>query len=207
MIYCAFGNPASRALLKRNAIGFTKSTGKSRQAGGLVTRNISIGTDLTASDITLQKARPWHMNDEDSNLAKDNAVTMSDLFKGRKVAFFGIPAPFTGTCTTAHYPPYQKLQDDFLSKGVDEIVCYSVADPYSHFNWGKVMGNDFDKISFLADVDCEWAKSHDLDRDYRASSLGHRSARFSMVVEDGIVKRFNVVDDADKDAETLLTQV
>ena len=148
-----------------------------------------------------------HMNDKDSNLAKDNAVTMSNLFKGRKVAFFGIPAPFTGTCTTAHYPPYQKLQDDFLSQGVDEIVCYSVADPYSHFNWGKVMGNNFDKISFLADVDCEWAKSHDLDRDYRASSLGHRSARFSMVVEDGIVKSFNVVEDAEKDAETLLAQV
>ena len=98
-----------------------------------------------------------HMNDKDSNLAKDNAVTISNLFKGRKVAFFGIPAPFTGTCTTAHYPPYRKLQDDFLSQGVDEIVCYSVADPYSHFNWGKVMGNNFDKISFLADVDCEWA--------------------------------------------------
>ena len=59
MIYCTFGNQASRALLKRNAVGFTKSTGKSRQAGGLGTRNISIGTDLTDSDITLQKARPW----------------------------------------------------------------------------------------------------------------------------------------------------
>ena len=59
------------------------------------------------------------MNDTDSNLAVDNAVTMSDLFKGRTVALFGVPAPFTGTCTMAHYPPYQKLQDEFLAKGVD----------------------------------------------------------------------------------------
>ena len=147
------------------------------------------------------------MNDKDSNLAKDNEVAMSELFKGRKVAFFGIPAPFTGTCTTAHYPAYQKLQDDFYSKGVDEIVCNSVADPYSHFNWGKVMGNNFDKISFLADVYCDWAKSHDLDKDFSVSSLGLRSARFSMVVEDGIIKSFNMVKDAKKDAETLLIQV
>ena len=133
---------------------------------------------------------------------------MSDLFKGKKVAIFGVPAPFTGTCSLAHYPPYKTLQDQFKAKGIDEIVCYSVSDPYALYNWGKVLGNDFDKISFLADVDCEWAKSHDLDRDYTVASLGHRSARFSMIVEDGIVKSFNLVEDnADKDAETLLEQV
>lgn len=147
------------------------------------------------------------MNDTDSNLAKDNAISMSDLFKGKTVAIFGVPAPFTGTCTTAHYPPYKKLQDDFLAKGVDEIVCYSVTDPYSHYNWGKVMGNDFDKISFLGDVDGDWARSHKLDRDYSIASLGHRSARFSMIVEDGLVKTFNMVEDADADAQTLLEQL
>lgn len=168
---------------------------------------ISTGTDLTTSECTLQKARPWHTNDSDSNLADDNAVTMSALFKGKKVAVFGVPAPFTGTCTTAHYPPYQKLQDDFKAKGVDEIVCYSVADPYAHYNWAKGMGNDFEKITFLADVDCEFAKAHELDRDYSVVSLGHRSARFSMIVEDGVVKAFNMVEEAETDAETLLEQV
>jgi peroxiredoxin len=170
------------------------------------TRDISIGTDLSVSQLTLQKARPWHMNDTDSNLAEDNAVTMSDLFKGRKVAVFGVPAPFTGTCTLAHYPPYQKLQDKFKAKGIDEIICYSVSDPYAHHNWGALMKNDFQKISFLADVDCEWAKENNLDRDYLGASLGHRSARFSMIVDDGIVKSFNMVEDADKDAENLLEQ-
>lgn len=150
---------------------------------------------------------PQHMDDKNSNLAKDNGVTMQTLFKGRKVAVFGVPAPFTGTCTTAHYPPYKALQDEFKAKGIDEIVCYSVTDPYAHYNWGKAMGNDFDKISFLADVDCEWAKENELNRDYTAASLGHRSARFSMIVDDGIVKSFNMVTEADKDAETLLGQV
>eukprot|EP00536_Pseudo-nitzschia_multiseries_P008039 jgi/Psemu1/296773/fgenesh1_pm.198_\ len=147
------------------------------------------------------------MNETDSNLAEDNAVTMPDLLKGKKVAIFGVPAPFTGTCTTAHYPPYQKLQDAFSAKGVDKLVCYSVSDPYSHYNWGKGMGNDFEKISFLADVDGAWARSNELERDYTIASLGHRSARFSMIVEDGIVTAFNIVEDADGDAEHLLEQV
>lgn len=190
----AFANRTSKTLLRRGV-------------AGTVTRDISIGTDLTDSECTLQKARPWHMNEIDSNFADENAVGMSDLFKGKTVAVFGVPAPFTGTCTTAHYPPYQKLQETFQSKGVDEIVCYSVADPYAHYNWGKSMGNNFDKISFLADVDGEWAKSHELDTDYTMVSLGHRSVRFSMVVVDGIVKSFNLVEDADTDAETLLKQV
>jgi peroxiredoxin len=147
------------------------------------------------------------MDDKNSNLAKDNEVTMSNLFKGKKIAVFGVPAPFTGTCTEEHYPPYQNLQDQFKSKGIDEIICYTVADPYSHYNWGKVLGNDFDKISFMVDDDdASWCKEHELNRDYTAVSLGHRSARFSMIVEDGVVKSFNLVEEADKDAETLLGQ-
>lgn len=151
--------------------------------------------------------RMQHTDDTNSNLAQDNAIKMSDLFKGKKVAVFGVPAPFTGTCTMSHFPPYKSLQDEFKAKGVDEIVCYTVADPYAHYNWGKGMGNDFDKIKFAADVDCEWAKENDLDRDYSGASLGHRSARFSMIVDDGVVKSFNMVEDADADAKKLLDQV
>jgi peroxiredoxin len=170
-------------------------------------RMISVGTDLTKSTTTWQQARPWHTEEGLSNLAKDNARTMSDLFKGKKVAVFGIPAPFTGVCTNAHYPPYKALADDFKKKGVDSIICYSVACPYAHFNWAKGMGNNFSKISFLADVDATFAKEFKLDRDYSAVSLGVRAERFSMFVDDGIVKSFQEVKDASKDAEVLLGQV
>lgn len=170
--------------------------------------SIAAGTDLTASSVTWQKARPWYNDDtEGSNLAADNAVDMAGLFKGRKVAVFGVPGPFTGTCTYAHVPPYKKLAADFKAKGVDELVCYTVADPYSHYNWAKAMDVDTEKITFLADADCEWAKENDLDRDYKGASLGVRSARFSMIVDDGKVTSFNMVEDAEKDAETLLEQV
>jgi len=170
-------------------------------------RMISVGTDLKKSTATWQQARPWHTEEGLSNLAKDNAKTMTDLFKGKKVAVFGVPAPFTGVCTNAHYPPYKSLADDFKKKGVDAIICYSVACPYAHFNWAKGMGNDFDKISFLADVDADFAKEFKLDRDYSAVSLGLRAERFSMFVDDGIVKSFQEVKDASKDAEVLLGQV
>ena len=108
-----------------------------------------------------------------------------------------------------HYPPYKELADDILKEGVDSIICYSVADPYSHYNWAKDLGNDFDKITFLADAECEWAKSQQLDRDYTGASLGVRSARFSMLVKDGVVKAFHDWTNADsgKDAETILQDV
>mmetsp|Transcript_10668 Transcript_10668/g.25679 ORF Transcript_10668/g.25679 Transcript_10668/m.25679 type:complete len:201 (+) Transcript_10668:143-745(+) len=168
---------------------------------------ISTGSDLTESKLTLQNARPWHMDDKGSNLAQDNIVTMNDLFEGKKIAFFGIPAPFTGACTVAHYPPYKQLQEEFKSKGVDKIVLYCVADPYALYNWGETLGNDFDKIAFLADPDGSWAESNGLGKDYPSISLGRRSERFSMVVENGIVKSFNIVTEPIKDAENLLEQV
>jgi len=53
------------------------------------------------SVISLQKPRPWFMcAEEGSNMAQDNAVTLTELFgRDKTVALFGVPAPFTGTCT------------------------------------------------------------------------------------------------------------
>ena len=64
-------------------------------------RSISIGTDMVSSVISLQKSRPWYMcADEGSNKAEDNAVTLKELFgRDKTLAVFGVPAPFTGTCT------------------------------------------------------------------------------------------------------------
>ncbi|KAL7549101.1 hypothetical protein ACHAWF_017682 [Thalassiosira exigua] len=198
-----------RLLVSKSTSATAAGASIRRRLLGQTTRSIATGTDLaSSSSAPWQRARPWHDDDvSGSNLASDNAVSASDLFApGKKVAVFGVPAPYTGVCTHAHYPPYKALAAKFKTKGVDEVVCYSVADPYAHYNWAKNMGNDFGDISFLADVDGEWAREHGLDRDYTAVSLGHRSARFSMIVADGCVKSFNIVEDAEKDAETLLDQ-
>lgn len=135
-------------------------------------------------------------------------MTPSALFQSKTVAVFGVPAPFTGVCTKAHVPGYTVLAKEFKAKGCDEVVCYTVSDPYAHYNWAKSMGVlEAGEIRFLADVDGSWAKEYGLDRDYSAVSLGVRSERFSMIVKDGVVTSFNVVEDAKKDAEVLLSQV
>jgi glutaredoxin/glutathione-dependent peroxiredoxin len=167
--------------------------------------SISVGTDMLSSVISLQKARPWYQcKEEGSNMADDNAVTLKSLFSGKKVAMFGVPAPFTGTCTHEHYPAYKELADDILSTGVDQIVCYAVSDPYAMDGWQQSMGNDPKKITFLADPDASFAKAYGVDKEYAAVSLGHRSIRFSMIVDNGSVATFHEVSDAATDAQQIL---
>lgn len=188
-------------------VSFLSNTAR-RLTTSFARRDIAVGTDLTKSSASLQKARPWFMSDDEgSNMAADNELKMSEIFPPNKsVAVFGVPAPFTGTCTTAHYPPYKQLADDFFSSQVDAILCYSVTDPFAHYNWAVNMGNDFDKIQFVADPTCEWAKEFELDADYSVASLGTRSKRFSMLVRDGKVVVFHDLTgkDASEDAPTLL---
>ena len=171
-------------------------------------RSISVGTDMISSAISLQKARPWLMSaEEGSNLAKDNAVTMKELFNGKVVAVFGVPAPFTGTCTNEHYPGYKAIADEIKAEGVHEIVCYAVSDPYAHHGWSRALKNDDSKITFLADPDSSFARAYGVDKVYDDASLGARSIRFSMIVNNGTVMNFRQVDDALNDAETLLEEV
>jgi peroxiredoxin len=175
-------------------------------AAAVPRRSISIGTNLLiSSDVSLQKARPWYMSDsEGSNTAVDNAVTMKALFENKVVAMFGVPAPFTGTCSHEHYPPYKAIAKEFLDAGVNTVACYAVSDPYAHYGWSQALKNDHDEITFLADDGGAFAKEFSLETRYDAVSLGLRSIRFSMLVDNGIVKAFHVVEDATKDAEVLL---
>ena len=182
---------------------------------------------LKGREVSLQRARPW--SSEKSNKASDNIVSLRELFLDRKVAFFAVPAPFTGTCTTEHVPGYQALADQFYTKGINEIVCYSVACPYAlpafdarfqsdltltfratryaHYNWALAMGVDLKKISFLADPSSEVATSWHMDQDLSDYSLMKRSKRFSMIVDNGRVTAFQLVTNSKDDAKVLLSQV
>lgn len=163
---------------------------------------------MLSSVIHLEKAHPWHNNAKDgSNLASDNAVRLTDIFRGKTVALFGVPAPFTGTCTNEHYPGYKMLADELMDAGCDEIICYAVSDPYAHHHWQLALQNDPEKIKFFADPDATFAKAYGVDRVYDNVSLGTRSERFSMIVVDGNVAFFKIVDNAAADAETVLEEL
>ncbi|MDK9697069.1 MAG: peroxiredoxin [Siculibacillus sp.] len=117
-------------------------------------------------------------------------VTTADVFAGRKVVLFAVPGAFTPTCSKAHLPGYLANRDAILAKGVDEIVVTAVNDVFVMDAWSKA--NDADgKILFLADGAAAFVSAIGLTLDLTAAGMGVRSQRWSMLVDDGVVKELN----------------
>lgn len=118
-------------------------------------------------------------------------VAMSDKVKGRKVVIFGLPGAYTGTCTTAHVPSFIRTKDQLAAKGVDEIICVSVNDPFVMQAWGDSTGATEAGITLLGDADASFSKA--IGMNFTAPPVGFfdRSKRYSMLVEDGVVKQLN----------------
>jgi peroxiredoxin len=136
--------------------------------------------------------------------------TTDEVFKGKKVVLFAVPGAFTPTCHKNHLPGFLKNADAITAKGVDAIAVTSVNDVFVMSEWQKASGAE-GKIEFLADGNADFAKALDLTMDGSAGGLGVRSQRYSMVVEDGVVKSLNVEDAPGKaeisGADTLLKQL
>jgi peroxiredoxin len=119
------------------------------------------------------------------------AVSSDDYFKGRKVAVFGLPGAYTRTCSSRHLPGYVGSSDALKAKGIDEIACVSVNDAFVMNAWGKDHNAD-GKVTMLGDGSCELTQALGLTVDRTEAGMGIRSQRYSMVVEDGVVKELNV---------------
>lgn len=139
------------------------------------------------------------------------AVEMEALTKGRKVVIFGLPAAFSGTCTSAHLPSFIRTRDAFEGKGVDEVICVSVNDAFTMGAWDKDTGASAGGITMLGDASGEFTKAIGLDFDVPAIGFFGRSQRYAMYVDDGVVKQINVEDQAGvcelSAGETLLEQI
>jgi len=118
------------------------------------------------------------------------AVTLSDRLKGRKVVIFGLPGAFTSTCSSAHLPSFIRTAKALADKGVDEIICVSVNDPFVMDAWGKATGAIAAGITMLGDADGSFTKATGMAFDWPPDGFYGRSLRYSMLVEDGIVTRF-----------------
>jgi peroxiredoxin len=118
-------------------------------------------------------------------------LTTAELAKGKKVALFAVPGAFTPTCSVKHLPGYKEKAAELRSKGVDTIACVSVNDVFVMNAWGKdqQVGDD---VVMLADGNGEFAKAVGLEMDGSGFGMGSRSKRYSMIVEDGVVKQLNV---------------
>jgi peroxiredoxin len=119
--------------------------------------------------------------------------TTDEVFKGRKVALFGVPGAFTPTCNNLHLPSFLNNAAAFKQKGIDAIAVTAVNDVFVMTNWQKATGAE-GKIDFLADGNGEFAKAIDMAFDGSGAGLGTRSRRYSMLVEDGVVKKLNIED-------------
>ena len=115
-------------------------------------------------------------------------VSTDDIFKGRTVVLFAVPGAFTPTCHSAHVPSFIRTKSGFEAKGVDEIVCLSVNDPFVMKAWGEATGATGAGITMLADAMSELTKSIGMNFDAPPAGLVARSARYAMLVEDGVVK-------------------
>lgn len=118
-------------------------------------------------------------------------LTTEDIFAGKKVALFGLPGAFTPTCSAKHLPGYVEHADALRAKGVDTIVCLSVNDAFVMDAWGKDQKVG-DKVLMLADGSADFARAVGLELDLTANGMGVRIKRFSMLVENGVVKTLNV---------------
>ena len=138
-----------------------------------------------------------------------NTFKVEDLTKGKKVAIFGLPGAFTPTCSAKHVPSYVANYDKLKAKGVDTIGCMSVNDAFVMGAWGRDQHAD-GKVRMLADGSAAYTKALGLELDLTARGMGVRSQRYSMLVDNGVVKAVNVEQPGKfevSDADTMLKQV
>lgn len=129
--------------------------------------------------------------------------------KGKRVVIFGLPGAFTPTCSAKHVPGYVANIDALKGKGIDEVWCLSVNDGFVMAMWGKDQ-KAIGKVRMLGDGSAEFTKKLGLDLDLTAGGMGIRTKRFSMLVDDGVVKQLNVEAPGKfevSNAETMLKQL
>jgi peroxiredoxin len=138
-----------------------------------------------------------------------NQFKVEDMTKGRKIAIFGLPGAFTPTCSAKHVPSYLANYDRLRAKGVDEIWCVSVNDAFVMGAWGREQKTG-GKVRMMADGSADYTKKLGLEFDLTARGMGMRCQRFSMLVDDGVVKALNVEAPGKyevSDADTMLKQL
>jgi peroxiredoxin len=138
-----------------------------------------------------------------------NKFAVADLVKGKKIAVFAVPGAFTPTCSAKHLPGYIQLAAEFKAKGIDEIWAISVNDAFVMGAWGREQ-KATGIVRLFGDGSATFTKALGLDADFSQFGMGIRSQRYSMLVDDGVVKQLNI-EAAGKfevsDAQTLLAQL
>jgi peroxiredoxin len=118
-------------------------------------------------------------------------ISTDELFGGKKVAVFALPGAFTPTCSAKHLPGFIEKAEELKKKGVQTIACVSVNDAFVMDAWGKAQGAGT-KVMMLADGNGDFTRAMGLEMDGTAHGMGKRSQRYSMIVDNGVIKQLNV---------------
>src|SRR6185312_12780755 len=151
----------------------------SRTLNGEATMTIQVGDKLPEAKFRVMTAEGPQVK------------TTDDIFKGKKVALFAVPGAYTGTCHKMHLPSIFLNAYAIKDKGVNTIAIVSVNDAFVMNAW-KRDTDQRDEAVFLADGNADFAKAIGMELDASANGLGIRSKRYSMLVEDGVVKKLNL---------------
>ncbi len=138
-----------------------------------------------------------------------NEFKVSALTKGRKVVIFGLPGAFTPTCSAKHVPSYVQNRDALKARGVDDVICMSVNDAFVMGAWARDQKSG-GKVRMMGDGSATYTKALGLELDLNARGMGTRCQRFSMLVDDGVVKTLNIEAPGKYEvsgAETMLKQL
>jgi glutaredoxin/glutathione-dependent peroxiredoxin len=118
-------------------------------------------------------------------------VTTDEIFGGKKVVLFAVPGAFTPACSQRHLPGFVERAADIKAKGIDEIACVAVNDAFVMGAWGRDQKTE-GKVRMLADGSGDFVRALGLELDLSKGGLGIRSQRYSMLVDNGIVKSLNI---------------
>ncbi len=118
-------------------------------------------------------------------------VTTDELFSAKRVVLFALPGAFTPTCSASHLPGFVVHADEINEKNIDNIICLSVNDAFVMDAWGKAQNVDHN-ILMVADGNADFTEAVGLDEDRHDRGMGIRSQRYSMIIEDGVVKTLNI---------------
>jgi peroxiredoxin len=138
-----------------------------------------------------------------------NTFNVGELAKGKRIVIFGVPGAFTPTCSAKHVPSYVANHDKLRARKVDEVWCVAVNDAFVMGAWGRDQKAG-GKVRMMADGSAVFTRALGLELDLTARGMGVRCQRYSMLVDDGVVKALNVEQPGKfevSDAETMLKQV
>ena len=138
---------------------------------------IKVGDKLPSADF-------FYLN-EANEVKKINTL---NLFNNQKAIILGMPGAFTKVCSAKHLPSFVNNFDQAKKKGITKIVCIAVNDPNVMKAWGENQ-NVKNKIFMAGDSFCQFTKSIGAEVDKSEKGLGIRSNRYTMLLEDGIVKK------------------